>query len=191
MSRFADGRLKLLYQGAFAEGRGLEEVIREWPRVDGTKIAFFLRGRRNGWLDQLEALAEELGVFGESVYILPPVLERDLIGAAQEADIGLIPYKGDWLSYRFACPNKLSQYIHARMAILGNSIPYVEQIISQGQCGLCYDVRKDGSFADEVGMLAADRTLVERFKKNALTFSQREYNWERYEPALLSIVSGA
>ncbi len=191
MSLLADGRLRLLYQGTFAEGRGLEEVIREWSRVDGTKIALFLRGPRNMWLDRLEGLAEEFGVLGESVYVLPPVLEKDLIGAAQEADIGLIPYRSDWLSYRFACPNKLSQYLHAGIAILGNGIPYVEQIIGQGQCGLCYDVRKGGSFADAVGMLTADRALVEHFKKNALAFSQKEFNWEQYEPVLLKLVSEA
>jgi len=190
MSELARGRLKLLYQGQFAEGRGLEEVIREWQKVDGSKIALFLRGPRNVWRDQIEALAKELGLLGESVYVLAPVLEKDLIGGAQEADIGLIPYKGDWLSYRFAGPNKLSQYIHAGLAIVGNSLAYVEQVIGRGQCGLCYDVLKPGSLAKAVGALVADKALVEHFKKNALAFSQGEYNWEQYEPILLKLVSG-
>jgi len=32
--------------------------------------------------------------------------------------------------------------------------------------------------------------MVERFKKSSLAFSQSEYNWERYEPTLLKLVSG-
>jgi glycosyltransferase involved in cell wall biosynthesis len=190
MSLLAEGRLRLLYQGTFGEGRGLEEVLREWGQVDGTKIALFLRGPRNMWLERVEALAEELGLLGKSVYVLPAVLEKDLIGAAQEADIGLIPYKGEELSYRFAGPNKLSQYLHAGLAILGNRLPYVDEIIREGQCGLCYDVRKKGSLAEAVTTLVADRAMVERFKKNSLAFSQSEYNWERYEPTLLKLVSG-
>jgi len=190
MSLLAEGRLRLLYQGTFGAGRGLEEVLREWSQVDGTKIALFLRGPRNMWLERLEALAEELGLLGKSVYVLPAVLEKDLIGAAQQADIGLIPYKGEELSYRFAGPNKLSQYIHAGLVILGNRLPYVDQIIREGQCGLCYDVRKKGSLAEAVTALVADRTMVERFKKNSLAFSQSEYNWERYEPTFLKLVSG-
>jgi glycosyltransferase involved in cell wall biosynthesis len=188
MTGLAHGRLKVLYQGTFAEGRGLEEVLREWTGVDGTRIALFLRGPQNEWREALERLADELGLLGKSVYVLPPVLEKDLIGAAQEADIGLIPYKGDLPSYRFACPNKLSQYLHAGLAILANRIPFVEQTVARGQAGLCYDVDEPGSFARAVEALAGDRAGVERLRRNALEFAQNEYTWERYEDVLLALV---
>ncbi len=188
MTGLAYGRLKVLYQGTFAEGRGLDEVLREWTGVDGTRIALFLRGPQNEWREQLERLAEELGLLGKSVYFLPPVLEKDLIGAAQEADIGLIPYKGDLPSYRFACPNKLSQYLHAGLAILANRIPFVEQTVTRGQAGLCYDVGQPGSFARAVEALTSDRTGVERLRRNALGFARSEYTWERYEDVLLALV---
>lgn len=188
ISRLADGRLKVLYQGTFAEGRGLDEVMQEWTGVDGTRIALFLRGPRNEWREQLERRAEELGLLGKSVYVLPPVLEKDLIAAAQEADVGLIPYKGDLPSYRFACPNKLSQYLHAGLAILANRIPYVEQMVARGQAGLCYDVNEPGAFARTAEALIADRPSVERFRRNALEFARREYRWEQYEDVLLALV---
>jgi glycosyltransferase involved in cell wall biosynthesis len=188
MSGLADGRLKILYQGTFAEGRGLEEVLREWTGVDGTRATLFLRGPRNEWSERLERLAEELGLLGKSIYFLPPVLEKDLIAAAQEADVGLIPYKGDRPSYRFACPNKLSQYLHAGLAILANRIPYVEQVVARGQAGLCYDVDEPGSFARAVEALIADRPAVEGFRRSALDFARSEYSWERYEDALLALV---
>lgn len=188
MSDLADQRLKLLFQGTFAEGRGLEEVLREWTAVDGTRIALFLRGPQNDWRERLEHLAEELGLLGKSVYVLPPVLEKDLIGAAQEADIGLIPYKGDLPSYRFACPNKLSQYLHAGLAILANRISFVEQTLARGRAGVCYDVDEPGSFVRAVEALTADRPGVERLRRNALGFAQSEYTWERYEDVLLELV---
>jgi glycosyltransferase involved in cell wall biosynthesis len=189
MSNLADGRLKLLFQGTFAEGRGLEEVLREWTGVDGTRVALFLRGPQNEWRERLERLAEELGLLGKSVYALPPVLEKDLVGAAQEADIGLIPYKGDLPSYRFACPNKLSQYLHAGLAILANRIPFVEQTGARGQAGLCYDVDEPGSLVRAVEALTSDRPGVERLRRNALRFAQSEYSWERYEDVLLELVA--
>jgi len=188
MCELANGRVRLLYQGNFAAGRGLEEIVRDWKKVDESKIALFLRGPKNVWRDQLEALAYELGLLGKSVHVLPPVLEKDLIGAAQEADIGLVPYKGDWLSYRFACPNKLSQYIHAGLAILGNKTAYVEQLITEGNVGLCYDVREPGSFVHAVSLLTQDRSVLDRFKENALTFSENEYHWGRYEALLMKLI---
>ena len=163
-------------------------MLREWTGVDGTRIALFLRGPQNEWRERLERLAEELGLLGKSVYVLPPVLEKDLIGAAQEADIGLIPYKGDLPSYRLACPNKLSQYLHAGLAILANRIPFVEQTLARGQVGLCYDVEQPGSLARAVEALTGDRPAVERLRRNALEFAQSEYNWERYEDVLLALV---
>jgi glycosyltransferase involved in cell wall biosynthesis len=188
MTDLAHGRLKVLYQGTFAGGRGLEEALREWTGVDGTRVALFLRGPQNEWRQALERLAEALGLLGKSVYFLPPVLERDLIGAAQEADIGLIPYKGDLLSYRFACPNKLSQYLHAGLPILANRIPFVEQTLVRGEAGICYDVDEPGSLLRAVESLTGDRAAVERLRRNASRFAESEYNWERYEDLLLALV---
>jgi glycosyltransferase involved in cell wall biosynthesis len=189
MTRLAAGRLRLLFQGTFAEGRGLEEVVASWPRVDGTRIALFLRGPRNPWLERLEWQAQELGLLGRSIFVLPPVLERDLIGAAREADIGLIPYKTDWLSYRFACPNKLSQYLHAGLAILSNRLVFVEHVIREGKLGLSYDVRSSESFVQAIERLVDDPRAVDEFKKNAVTYAEQEYNWERYERVLLNLVA--
>ena len=189
MSALARGRVKVLYQGTFAEGRGLEEVISEWRRVDGTRAVLFLRGPKNPVRDGVEELAAAAGLLGESVYVLPPVLERDLIGAAQDADVGLIPYKTDSLNHRFACPNKLSQYLHAGLAILSNRLPYVEQLVQEGRLGLCYDVRAAGSMATAIRVLADDREAVESFKKNARSYAENRFNWERFEGALLRLVT--
>ena len=191
MSGLARERVKILYQGTFAEGRGLEEVISEWCRVDGTRAALFLRGPKNPVRDGVEELAAAVGVLGESVYVLPPVLEKDLIGAAQDADVGLIPYKTDWLSYRFACPNKLSQYLHAGLAILSNRLPYVEQVVREGGLGLCYDLRAPGSLARAVHALTEDREAIDVFKKNARSYAEQHFNWERFEGALLRLVAEA
>jgi glycosyltransferase involved in cell wall biosynthesis len=191
IASLAEGRLRLLFQGTFAEGRGLEEVLHAWTAVDGARAALFLRGPDGEWRGRLERLAGTLGVLGRSVYFVPPVLEKDLIGAAQEAHVGLIPYTGDWPSYRFACPNKLSQYLHAGLAVLANRIPFVEDLVTRGEVGLCYDVREPGSFARAVDLLARDRSWVEELGRNARRFSDDEYNWARYEDKLLALVDGS
>jgi glycosyltransferase involved in cell wall biosynthesis len=189
LSEIAGGRLKLLYQGVFAEGRGLEEAIKEWQSVDGTRAAFFLRGPPNPVRDRLEALAEKLGLLGKSVFFLPPVLERDLISAAGEADLGLIPYKGDTKAYRFACPNKLSQYLHAGLGIVANSIPFVRTMVDEHGIGVCYDVDKPQSFASAVNRLARDPAEVARLRGRAAATARDTYHWEKYEDTLLASVA--
>jgi len=144
--------------------------------------------------DVCEAGVSADGVYCGGLYTLHDgvgVLERDLIAAAQEADVGLIPYKTDRLNHRFACPNKLSQYLHAGLAILSNRIAFVEQVVREGNLGLCYDIELAGSFLAAVQRLASDRGAVDEFKKNGLAYGEREYNWERFEGVLLSVVAEA
>jgi len=88
----AAGRIKFLFQGRFTMARGIEELIRAWAHVDGTKAALFLRGPDNSWRQQAIELAARLGVLGNSVYFLDAVTEDQLVAAAAEADVGLVPY---------------------------------------------------------------------------------------------------
>jgi glycosyltransferase involved in cell wall biosynthesis len=187
MDRLAAGRRKLLYQGNFVEGRGLVEMIQEWATVDHTRAALFLRGPENRSQADLKALAGKMGLLGSSIYFLPPVLEKDLIPAAAEADIGIIPYKADLPAYRFACPNKLSQYMHAGVAVLTNDIPFVAGMVRSHGLGWVYDIRQPGSFAKTVAATLDDRALTESRAK-ASAIAQTTYRWETYEARLVGLI---
>ncbi len=188
MDRLAAGRRKLLYQGNFVEGRGLEEIIREWATVDHTRCALFLRGPENSAKDDLKALATRLGLMDRSLYFLPPVLEKDLIPAAAEADIGIIPYKADLPAYRFACPNKLSQYMHAGIAVMTNDIPFVAGMVRAHGLGWIYDIRQPGSFAGMVAATLDDRALREN-RASASAAARTTYRWETYEARLAGLIA--
>src|SRR5262245_50083478 len=43
MTGAAHGRIKVLFQGRFGDGRGIEELIAAWTQVDGKHAALFLR----------------------------------------------------------------------------------------------------------------------------------------------------
>jgi glycosyltransferase involved in cell wall biosynthesis len=188
LTELAGERLRVLFQGSFAPGRGLDELIDEWAAVDETKATLFLRGPRSPALEVLEAKAAAAGFLGRSIFVLPPVLERDLIPAAAEADVGLVPYTGELPSYRFACPNKLSQYLHAGLALLANNIPVVAGLIREHGVGVVYDVRAKGAFAAAVNALATDPALVRQLRARARAVAQKEYCWELYEPTLRALV---
>jgi glycosyltransferase involved in cell wall biosynthesis len=188
MAALAAGRLKILFQGSFAPGRGLDELIDEWAAVDQSKAALFLRGPRSPALGVLETKAAAAGFLERSIFVLSPVLERDLIPAAAEADVGLVSYTGELPSYRFACPNKVSQYLHAGLPLIANNIPVVERLIREHSVGIVYDLSVKGTFAEAVNALAADPARVARLQARARVVAQEEYCWELYEPALLALV---
>jgi glycosyltransferase involved in cell wall biosynthesis len=153
MTDLAAGRVRFLFQGRFARERGLEEVISAWAGVDGEKAALFLRGPQDPPREHLEQLARSLGLLGKSIYFLEPVVEEELVAASAEADVGLIPYKGAVAGYRYACPNKLSQYLHAGLAVLSNDLPYVRAVVEEANAGEIYSDNRPESLVAAVRKL--------------------------------------
>ena len=178
MSRIAAGRTKFLYQGNFAPERGLDELLRAWAAIDRSKAAFFLRGPDNQWRQDLIALAEELGVLDDGVHFIDAVAEDELVDSAREADIGVIPYKTDSPGYRYACPNKLSQYMHAGIAVMTNNISYVRQVVSEADCGLWYDEKDPSTIEAAVARVVEDGRNVDQWKANALEYAKSTFNWQ-------------
>ncbi|MBI2190642.1 MAG: glycosyltransferase [Planctomycetes bacterium] len=178
MTALARGRVKFLFQGHFMPERGLEEVLECWSRAEGGRAALFLRGPDSPWKQELLALAGRLDLLGKSVYFLAPVPESLLVEAAQEADVGLIPYSPKPLGYRFACPNKLSQYLHAGLAILTNALPYVQEVVEDGRCGYVYDSVRPGSLPAALEEILADEVRLQQCRTNALEFARTRFNWQ-------------
>jgi glycosyltransferase involved in cell wall biosynthesis len=188
IDRLAAGRVRFIFQGNFAPRRGLEEVVDAWSDVDQGQAALFLRGFDNPCRAALAQRAEALGLLGRSVFILPPVEVEDLVAAAGEADVGIIPYSATLPAYRYACPNKLSQYLHGGLAILSNDIPYVAQQVELGQFGRLYDATDRASIVAAVNFLSGDRERLKQLKDNAQAYGRDRFNWQVLSAPLREIL---
>jgi len=191
MTDLANGRVKFLFQGRYSPGRGVEELIRAWSGVDGKAAALFLRGPANIWSDNYIALAADLGLLNRSVYFLDAVTEDELVSAAAEADVGIITYKPDVGGYKFACPNKLSQYLHAGLLVLTNDLPYVREVLDNSKAGLSYNSTDPATLQKVVDRLVTDPEFLRRGRMNALNFARGEFNWQHYSHTLHDLYSSA
>jgi glycosyltransferase involved in cell wall biosynthesis len=189
MTALAAGRVRFLFQGRFSPGRGIEEVITAWSKVDASLAALFIRGPDNPWRADLLKQAQQLGILERSVYFLDAVGEDDLVSAAAEADVGLIPYKGDVAGYKYACPNKLSQYLHAGLMVVSNDLPYVREVIEEADAGLCYSCENPDSLVEVVHRIAGDRDLLARSKGNARRYARDKFNWQAFSETLYGAYS--
>lgn len=190
VSALAGDRVKFLFQGRFAGGRGIEELIRAWRHVDGSRAALFLRGPRNVLRDDYEALARELGLLGRSVYVLEPVAEEELVAASMEADVGVIPYRPIVLNHTYCCPNKLSQFLQAGLMILCNELPYVKQVVAEAGAGLSFDTRDEATVVAQVQRATDDPALRERCGRSGRDYARRIFNWQQFYPVLESAYLG-
>lgn len=178
LTKLARGRVSFLFQGNFAPQRGLEELVAAWSGVDGDRAALFLRGPNNQWKEAIEEKVRATGQLNTSIYLLPPVAVEELVEAAGEADVGIIPYKTESPAYKFACPNKLSQYMQAGMAVLSNNIPYVAQHLEKAGCGFVYDASKPETIVDAIMAMAKDSSLLVRQKESSREYARTIFNWQ-------------
>ena len=180
MSSLATGRLKCLFQGRYSPRRGTEELILGWQHVDRSKAVLFLRGPHNVWMEEAKALARKLGLLDTSIFFLDAVSEDQLVAAATEADIGIVPYLPEFLIYQYSCPNKLSQYMHAGLMIVTNDLAYVRSVVEEADAGLVYNSNHLETLGAIINQVANDRDLLVRFKQNSIHYAHERFNWQAY-----------
>ncbi len=169
--------VNFLFQGGFAPGRGIEDLLHAWAHVS-TNARLFLRGVDNIYKTEFIALAERLGLLNRSVFFPPPVTEAQLVSAATEADVGIIPYSPVSIAYRFASPNKLSQYMAAGLAILSNELPFVRQVIEESRAGAVVDFTNHVALAEQIDRFVRDRDGTGRMCAAAYAYFVKSFNWE-------------
>lgn len=172
-----DGRVRFLLQGQLAAGRGLELLLDAWPQVD-ERAVLQLRYVPNEYARTIETRYAALLDSGR-VEKLEPVSEDELVEAAAQADVGVVPYIGPNLNHVFACPNKVSQYMQAGLALLTSSdMLYVSDLLQELGCGLTYDPRRPETLRAAVASLLDDPEELARMRAASVRASESAFNWE-------------
>lgn len=182
--KYSKKRIIFLFQGGFTESRGLEELIDNWKYINSSKALLVMRGRTNDFLRILRIRARKL-IKNKAVIFASPVSENNLVNAAMEADVGIIPYQPSNLNNKYCCPNKLSQYMQAGLAILSNNLPYVKGVIRKYRNGLSYDSGR--SLIDCVNHFINDESHLLKMKVNSKMAGEKTYNWQFYENRFIRI----
>jgi glycosyltransferase involved in cell wall biosynthesis len=171
-----DDRVRFLLQGQASPGRGFEPLLELWSSLDEPRALLQLRCPDGAYPRELRERYADLAREGRIEW-LEPVSERELIAVARGADVGVIPYVGPNPNHLYACPNKLSQYMAAGLAILSTELPYVRELVQRFDSGLTFD-SDPGRFGEVVSRLVHDEALRSRLQANALRAARESFNWE-------------
>lgn len=171
-----DESVRFLLQGRMAPGRGIERVMAAWRHVDADAV-LVVRAPEDPYLAVLREQFDDL-VRGGRLVFRDPVGEDELVAAAREADVGLIPYGDANPNHRYACPNKLSQYLQAGLAVLVNDrSEYASGLVVSERCGAGYDPDRPETLASAVASLAADRRSLDDMRERAFALARDRFNW--------------
>ncbi|WP_155826112.1 glycosyltransferase [Hirschia maritima] len=179
-----NSKIRILYQGVVAKGRGLEALIESTPLW---KRDFKLVIRGPGQPDYINAL-DQLIVQTASkieIEIAPPVPFSELIETAQKSDIGLMLLNNRSVHNKYALPNKLFEYMMAGLAVIVSDVPDMAEIVTNYNTGKVIKSLDPHVIATQINSLTADQ--INHMKKASLKTS-KSLNWEKEEHKFLTTI---
>lgn len=183
------GTIKMIHHGGANPSRQLELMI---DMVDLLDDRFTLdlmlitptvaNAKTRGYLDQLRERASR----SPRVKILPPVKSSEIVKVINTYDMGVFLLPPVNFNYANTLPNKLFDFIQARLAIAIGPTPEMAEIVNKYGLGVVSKEFTAESLANELKkMSVADLT---RFKSNT-SRAAKELNAEVNQKLLLSIVA--
>ncbi|MCA1747358.1 MAG: glycosyltransferase, partial [Bacteroidales bacterium] len=179
-------KYKIIYQGALNIGRGIELMIDTMAQMDDTVL--FIAG--DGDIrNRLERKAEKLGLRDRVVFtgrLSPGELQR----ITPQCDLGLSLEEDLGLNYRLALPNKIFDYIQARIPVLCSDLPEMSAIVHTYRIGEVCISRDPHQLANQIIGMLQDGDARKQWKSN-LEKAAEELCWEREEQKLVGLVQSA
>ena len=127
--------------------------------------------------DVLQHKAKALGLLNDKIYFHEAVPQDELIYYSASADMGIIPYPHIDLNSYYCTPNKLFEFIQARLPMIANDSPELCRFIKDQGFGMVHlmDSALSISLSIDKGFAALDSAAWKsNLKEKALLFSWKE-----------------
>jgi len=181
--QFNDKKI-ILYQGVMNPGRGLKEIITAMPFIDSAVLLIIGFGKVE---EELKELVVKIGV-EDKVFFFGKVSFEHLVFYTKQADIGLLLERPLGLSFKYALPNKLFDYIHAELPIIASPLLEIKRIMDENEIGVIIENYNPKYLADIVNIMLNSLEKRKVWKANMVKLKQ-ELNWEKESKRLNKIFS--
>ncbi len=172
----------ILYQGAVNMGRGLELAIQTMAYLDNTTLIILGSGTI---IEELKQLVNDLDM--QNKVILPGRIDKSYLKYyTRKADLGISLEEDMGLSYRYALPNKLFDYIQAEIPVLVSDLPEMKKIIKTYQVGEVLIGRQPENLAKVFKEMLFDKEKRAVWKTN-LGKAAKQLCWENEAQKLEAI----
>ena len=161
--RSAADPIRLVHHGAAIRSRRIERMIEAMGHLDARfQLDLLLVENSPGYVDELRRLAARY----PNVAIRPAVPMLELAQALNERyDVGVFHLEPVNFNYRNALPNKLFDYLQARLAVVVSPSVEMARLVEETGCGVVARDFTVRAFADAIAGLTHDR--INAFKQRA------------------------
>lgn len=146
-------RIRLVHHGAAIPSRNLEDMIHVFNGLDERfTLDFMLVPFKPWYLEQLKQLAAP----NPRIRFREPVPMPSICRQINDYDIGIFLLNSKILNYIHCLPNKLFEYIQARLAIAIGPSPEMAKIVTQYQLGVVADSFAPDDLAQKLNALTTE-----------------------------------
>jgi len=176
-------RIKIIYHGAAHPSRKTEDMILLMEHLDHRfYLDLMLIKNSPRYFRKLF----DLGRMHPRISFLDPVPMLDIPEKTNGYDIGLFLLSPRSFSYRMALPNKLFEYIQARLAVAIWPSPEMAKIVDEYNCGIVSEDFTIESMAKKLNSLSTDDIV--KYKMNS-HIAAGHLCAEKNEKLLLNIIN--
>lgn len=169
-----------IYSGSLNKSRNIPKLLDFFDQQSEQERVLVFMGK--GPLEEQIKLSNS---FGRSIFYKPAVAPQLVAETAANADFGIHLGEDICLSYRLCMPNKMFEYIMARLPLLLTDLPEMSKIVS------AYNIGNTVSAIDNQTLLVAMKSLEASPKdklKTNLDKAASDLNWENEEKRLISAI---
>jgi glycosyltransferase involved in cell wall biosynthesis len=167
----------ILYQGVILKGRGLLPIVNALSKIEGYSLLILGDGV---YQRELTDFIDKNNLFGK-VTFGGKVTQTELLNFTASAEIGLAIIENISLSYYYALPNKLFEYIMAEIPVIVSDLPQMKNIVEKYNVGVVVDPNR---IEDLLKGLEQISDKYDYFKSNCIK-AKKVLNWENEVNTLL------
>jgi len=169
----------VLYQGTLTENRGLKQTMLALNFLKNVDLVIIGYGKEE---QNLKDFAKNQNL-NYRVHFLGRIKYERLHNYTKKADVGILLEEPVGLSFKYALPNKLFDYIHCELPILAFPLLEVKKIIESNNIGMLVENHEPKHIAEKIRILLNDKKYLSVIKNNQRKIKEK-YSWEEEQKKL-------
>lgn len=157
-----EDKIRIIHHGGAIRARKLENMILMMDYLDERfELDFMLVSNKQEYINDLKKLAKN----NSKIRFLNPVSLSEIIPFTNNYDIGVFILEPTSFNYYHALPNKLFEFIQARLMVAVGPSPEMSKIVIENEIGVVSESFSPKELAKKLNQLSVQQIRV--FKENA------------------------